>query len=291
MNRSQLTIKTFEITNLIATQDTLTSEQSRLTQQSEHLRNDLASREKEFIKMEHEFKAERKNLLNELERKQEQLNEYLYAEKQVEMEIASGKDPVKIAQLSNPRHLVQHCLDLARKVGELQKIEETSRIEIGNLEKENEQLHVIKKSYEQLVECSNQPMGSILVTLKEKTYENQQLRSEIKRYNDEAQRLASDKVKFKQEVSNFVQKRKKLEEMVKAFQALQTSSETVAVYQGRRCDVNNQGLPSTKKGKNTAGVREHEVSSIHSCLTGTRATDVSIHLVHRKDRPDLRRES
>lgn len=289
VNRSQLTIKSFEISNLISTQDTMSSEQGRLTQQNENLRNVLASQEREYIKMEHECKAERKNLLNELERKQEQLNEYLYAEKQAEMEIASGKDPGKVGQLPDPRRLVQHCLDLARKVGELQKVEETLRIDIVNLKKENEQLQGIKKSYEQLVAASNQPMGSILTTLKEKTYENQHLRAEIKRYKDETQRLTSDKVKFKKEVSNFVQKTKKLEEMVKAFQALQTScSETADVQREKRCENSKQELLSSKNRKNATGVREHEVSSIQSCITGKGATDVSIHLVHRKDRHDVR---
>ncbi len=266
----------------------MSSEQGRLTQQNENLRNELASHEREYIKMEHECKAERKNLLNELERKQEQLNEYLYAETQAGMEIASGKDPGKFGQLPDPRRLVQHCLDLARKVGELQKVEETLRIDIVNLKKDNEQLQGIKKSYERLVASSNQPMGSILATLKEKTYENQHLRSELKRYKDETLRLTSDKVKFRKEVSNFVQKRKKLEEMVKAFQSLQTCSETADVQREQRCEINNQELLSPKNRKNATGVREHEVSSIQSCITGKRATDVSIHLVHRKDRHDVR---
>lgn len=259
--------------------------------QNEHLRHQLSTHEKEFIKLEHECKAQQKNLLDELERKQEQLNVYLQAEMQVEMEINAGKDPGKVAQSSDPRRRVQHCLDLARKVGELQKVEETLRQDVGNLRKENEQLQAIKKSYEQLVNYANQPSGSILATLKEKTYENQQLKSELQKCKEEMQKLTSDREKFKKEVSSFVLKRKKLENMVKAFQDLQTCSKT-NVKKGFNSENNDSEFLTTKKMgaekriTNAVGLREHDISSLQSCTTGMRAKDMSVHLIHQKDHYD-----
>mmetsp|Transcript_14905 Transcript_14905/g.21265 ORF Transcript_14905/g.21265 Transcript_14905/m.21265 type:complete len:274 (+) Transcript_14905:113-934(+) len=271
----------------------MSTEHRKVKLQNEHIRDQLATHEKQFIKLEHEYTTERKILLDELTRKNEQLNIYVQTEMLAELEINAGGDPGKQLLLSDPNRRTQRCLDLAQKIGEMQKTEESLRMELKGTKKENENLQVVKKSYEQMLNYSNQPAGSILAALKEKTDEIQNLKREQHEYRAEMHKLKSDKAKFNNELSAFVVKRQKLEEMIKAFRDLQTFSKhskekgcNPNTYQNEAHQANK--VPSGEKpscAPDLRNLREHDILSLRSSNTHGRNADMSIHLVHHNHLP------
>ena len=293
--RSQLAVKNFEITNLVSTKEAMSTEHKKVILQNEHIRDQLAAHEKQFIKLEHEYTTERKNLLDELTRKDDKLNMYVQTEMLAELERNAGGDPGTQLQLSDPNRRTQRCLDLAQKIGEMQKTEESLRMELKSTKKENENLQVVKKSYEQMLHYSDQPAGSILAALKEKTDEIQHLKREQHEYRAQMQKLKSDKEKFNNELSAFAVKRQKLEEVIKAFRELQTFSKQSTEKGYKPSSTSNNVIQQADKGpsrekpicvSDLRNLREHDIFSLRSSNThGRNNADMSIHLVHHKHSP------
>jgi len=262
----------------------MSAELKKATLQNEHIRDLLATHEKEFIMLEHESKAECKKLLDEVARKNEQLDVYLQAEMQLESEINAGKDPVSTCMLSDPRRRIQHCLDLARRCGELQKGHEKLHLELRCMKKENDDFKKMKESHEQMLNYSKQPSGCILAALKEKNDEIQRLRLEREKSKEEMRKLKTDKDKFKEEVSSFLRQRQQLEQMIKALQDLKCDSHQPPkdnLPNGRqRMDARR---PCSQVPTTTFDSREHDVLSFKSSATFGGDADMSIHLIHHKD--------
>ncbi|GMH77441.1 hypothetical protein TrST_g9199 [Triparma strigata] len=175
--RNELKMKDFEVAKLSASYEEIKRINTESNLQIDLLRKQLVVHQTEFASLRQEAKSDKEVMLEKLEVKDEQLEVYLQAEIQFEAQIDEGTNPGEIAALSAPKKRVEHAVQLARRVIEVEKarvalFEENERLK-GEIDDLRAELETSKKQVEQV----HQPTKYVLDGYAEKEAELRELKA------------------------------------------------------------------------------------------------------------------
>ena len=227
--QSDIKIKTYENKSLLDNNQSVLSDLNRTKEQAEQLQIEHASAREELSKLRLEGDTERRQLREEIVKKEEQLEAYLLLELKVDSSVQAGKYPGSAGLLSDPKRRIEQAVMLAKQVAALKRdvtsLQSNLRTEQGSTASLRAKLEASERAVAQL----NQPSAYVVRSAKVREEELQRLRAENKTLQSQLTSSQSEKRQLSHQLSDVLDRRQQIEEVKLLVQDLRKERRAAAV--------------------------------------------------------------
>ena len=210
---SDMKIQKYENKSLQDSRQGLLDDLSNTKEQLAELQSDHACAREELSKLRLESDNERKQLRDELVKKDEQLEAYLLLELKVDSSVQAGKHPGCVGLLSDPRRRIEQAVTLAKQVAGLKRTVASLQSSLCSEKDAIASLKAKLEASEQAVEQLSQPSAFVVRTAKAREEELQRLRRENKMLQSQLTSTQNEKRQLSHQLSDVLDRRQQIEEV------------------------------------------------------------------------------
>lgn len=269
---SDVKIKTYENRTLLENRQGLLDDLSSTKKQLAQLQKDHTSALEELSKLRLESDSERKQLRDEIVKKDEQLEAYLLLELKVDSSVQAGKHPGGAGLLSDPRRRIEQAVMLAKQVTEMKRTVASLQ---SNLRTEKESAASLKaklEASEHAVAQLNQPSAYVVRSAKVREEELQRLRRENKTLQNQLVASQNEKRQLSHQLSDVLDRRQQIEEVKILVQNLRKERQSESV-EGLGAGAGSLGMrPMNHQFRevvgNTGNDQDWMIHTVHHATSG-----------------------
>lgn len=227
--QSDIKIKTYENKSLLDNNQSVLSDLNRTKEQAEQLQIEHASAREELSKLRLEGDTERRQLREEIVKKEEQLEAYLLLELKVDSSVQAGKYPGSAGLLSDPKRRIEQAVMLAKQVAALKRDVTSLQSNLRTEQESTASLRAKLEASERAVAQLNQPSAYVVRSAKVREEELQRLRAENKTLQSQLTSSQSEKRQLSHQLSDVLDRRQQIEEVKLLVQDLRKERRAAAV--------------------------------------------------------------
>ena len=227
--QSDIKIKTYENKSLLDNNQSVLSDLNRTKEQAEQLQIEHASAREELSKLRLEGDTERRQLREEIVKKEEQLEAYLLLELKVDSSVQAGKYPGSAGLLSDPKRRIEQTVMLAKQVAALKRDVASLQSNLRTEQESTASLRAKLEASERAVAQLNQPSAYVVRSAKVREEELQRLRAENKTLQSQLTSSQSEKRQLSHQLSDVLDRRQQIEEVKLLVQDLRKERRAAAV--------------------------------------------------------------
>ena len=227
--QSDIKIKTYENKSLLDNHQSVLSDLNRTKEQAEQLQIEHASAREELSKLRLEGDTERRQLREEIVKKEEQLEAYLLLELKVDSSVQAGKYPGSAGLLSDPKRRIEQAVMLAKQVAALKRDVTSLQSNLRTEQESTASLRAKLEASERAVVQLNQPSAYVVRSAKVREEELQRLRAENKTLQSQLTSSQSEKRQLSHQLSDVLDRRQQTEEVKLLVQDLRKERRAAAV--------------------------------------------------------------
>jgi len=273
--QSDVKIKTYENKSLVDNRHGLVDDLSNAKEQLAQFQNDYGSAREELAKLQLETDNERKQLRDEIAKKDEQLEAYLLLELKVDSSVQAGKHPGSVGLLSDPKRRIEQAVMLAKQVAELKRTMASLQTNLRMEKESTASLKAKLEASEQAVAQLNQPSAYVVRSAKAREEELQQLRRENKTLQTQLASVQNEKRQLSHQLSDVLDRRQQIEEVKILVQDLRKERQSISM-EARTNDLNTfigagvGRLPVQPMNRQTSDDHDWMIHTIHHATSGGR---------------------
>lgn len=227
--QSDIKIKTYENKSLLDNNQSVLSDLNRTKEQAEQLQIEHTSAREELSKLRLEGDTERRQLREEIVKKEEQLEAYLLLELKVDSSVQAGKYPGSAGLLSDPKRRIEQAVMLAKQVAALKRDVASLQSNLRTEQESTASLRAKLEASERAVAQLNQPSAYVVRSAKVREEELQRLRAENKTLQSQLTSSQSEKRQLSHQLSDVLDRRQQIEEVKLLVQDLRKERRAAAV--------------------------------------------------------------